>query len=150
MGDLTDRYVLANLAGCALALAVHAALLAGVIASPIFGFAMFPLCFVVFLATMATHPEARVSRIGPLVLGARMDFSSILRTTPVWSLAITGAFLVYLGWLFITHRSAMQAETSPHLFAALFSAVCAHLFWSGVGTRLGALRVLRERAGLSA
>jgi hypothetical protein len=142
--DPTDRYVLANVAGCAASLVLHVAWVVGWLSGLGPLAVLVPATFLCFASTMATHPEARVSRAGPFVIGVWMSWSSIWRTVPRGSLAVTGCFLAYIAWFFVTHRPATH-DASPIPFFATMSAVCAHLFWSGVGTRLGALRVLREQ-----
>lgn len=141
-----DPYVLANVIGFAAALSVHAALALGVLSSPVYGLALFPPTLVCFGATMGTHPEARVKRVGWIVVGASMDLSSIWRTAPKWALAVTAALLAYIAWFAFRVRTDMVADAQPRQFVALFSAVCAHLLWAGVGIRLGALRLARASA----
>jgi hypothetical protein len=143
MNDLADRYVIANAIGCVVALIVHVGVLHGL--TVVAGFAMFVPTFVCFGATMATHPEAEVTRLGPIPLGVRMGAGVLWRTVPRWALAITACFIAYLGWFFFDHRAEMHGQYPPTAFASLFAGVCAHLFWGGVGTRLGALRSMRQQ-----
>lgn len=142
--ELADHYVVANIVLCLVCLAVHAAVR---VHTPLVAFLLFPPTAVCFGATMATHPDARVSRMGRIVVGVRMSGLDMLRTTPPWSLAVTGAFLLYIAFDFYGPRmQADSALTNEARFAASFTVICAHLAWSGVGTRIGGLRVAARRA----
>lgn len=147
MEALSDRYVLANLFACGVALALHVLTRMGVI-MPGFGvvFVGMVVLLPLFAVTMATHPEARVTRIGPVVVGVRMDWRAIREWTPGWCLAVTGCWMAYVVWLLVTLEQPAHRDAFAPYGPILFTAVFAHLAWSGVGTRLGALRCAEARS----